>query len=105
MLEKQYNEARQTCTVTFTLPEAIQAERACLVGEFNDWDAAATPMTRGEDGIYRATLDLEPGREYQFRYLVDGERWHNDWQADAYVPNGFGEDNGVVVTPGGESVA
>ncbi|HKZ85234.1 MAG TPA: isoamylase early set domain-containing protein [Anaerolineae bacterium] len=95
MLEKQYNEARQTCTVTFTLPEAIQAERACLVGEFNDWDAAATPMTRGEDGIYRATLDLEPGREYQFRYLVDGERWHN----------GFGEDNGVVVTPGGESVA
>lgn len=105
MLEKQYSEARQTCTVTFTLPEAIQAERACLVGEFNDWDATATPMTRGEDGIYRATLDLEPGREYQFRYLVDGEHWHNDWHADAYVPNGFGEDNGVVVTPGGESVA
>lgn len=105
MLEKQYNEARQACTVTFTLPEGIQAERACLVGEFNDWNATATPMTRGADGIYRATLDLEPGRAYQFRYLIDGEHWHNDWHADAYAPSGFGEDNSVVVTPGGESVA
>ncbi len=104
MLEKQYNEARQTCTVTFTLPEAIQPERACLVGEFNDWDAAATPMTRGEDGVFRATLDLEAGREYQFRYLVNGEHWHNDWHADAYVPNGLGEDNSVVVTQGEEQL-
>lgn len=105
MLEKKYRKSGQVCIVTFALPEAIAADSACLVGEFNDWDAAATPMTRGEDGVFRATLELEAGRAYQFRYLVDGEHWHNDWHADAYVPSGFGEDNCVVVTPSGESVA
>jgi hypothetical protein len=44
-------------------------------------------------------LELEPGREYPFRYLVNGEHWCNDWHADAYVPGDFGEDNCVVVTP------
>jgi len=31
-----------------------------------------------------------------FRYLVDGERWENDWAADAYVPNPFGGEDSVV---------
>ena len=104
MLEKKYNESGKVCTVTFALPEAIEAESVHLVGEFNDWDPTATPMTRDEDGVFRATLELEAGREYQFRYLVNGEHWHNDWHADAYVPNGFGEDNCVVVTPSEESI-
>jgi len=38
------------------------------------------------------------GREYAFRYRVDGERWENDPGADKYVPNPFGSDNSVVVT-------
>ena len=36
------------------------------------------------------------GREYTYRYLVNGEEWHNDWAADRYVPNEFGTDNSVV---------
>ena len=102
MLEKKYRKSGQVCIVTFALPESIEAENACLVGEFNDWDVTAAPMTRGKDGVFRATLELESGRAYQFRYLVDGEHWHNDWHADAYVPNGLGEDNGVVATQGEE---
>ena len=39
---------------------------------------------------------LPPGRAYRFRYLLDGHRWENDWDADAYVPNGFGSDDSVV---------
>lgn len=44
------------------------------------------------------TVDLEPGREYQFRYLVNDETWLNDPQADKYVPNPCGDQNCVVVT-------
>ena len=47
---------------------------------------------------YRVQVELEPGREYQFRYLVDGREWYNDPQADAYVPGGHGSENGVVTT-------
>ena len=36
------------------------------------------------------------GRRYRFRYLVDGERWQNDWQAHDYEPNEFGGDDSVV---------
>jgi len=41
-------------------------------------------------------LDLETGKEYQFRYLLDDDRWENDWDADAYTPNEIGTENSVV---------
>ena len=42
------------------------------------------------------TVDLDAGRAYRFRYLLDGQRWDNDWAADAYQPNDFGGDDSVV---------
>ena len=103
MLKKRYIKSRKVCKVTFELPKAelpegIEAESVCLAGEFNGWDPAATPMTRDRKGGFRVTLELDPGREYPFRYLVNGIHWYNDWHADTYAPNGFGEDNCVVVT-------
>jgi hypothetical protein len=41
---------------------------------------------------------LEAGKEYQFRYLIDGTVWKNDPQADSFVENSFGEENSVVST-------
>ena len=103
MLKKQYIKSRNVCKTTFELaktdlPEGIEVENVYLVGEFNNWEEAATPMKRNKKGVYRATLDLEPERQYHFRYLVNGERWCNDWAADAYVPNPYGTDNCVVFT-------
>jgi hypothetical protein len=42
---------------------------------------------------------LAPGREYQFRYLINGQHWFNDPHAGAFVPNGYGGENCVVGTP------
>jgi 1,4-alpha-glucan branching enzyme len=105
MLNKTYVKSRKVSKVTFQLglaeiPESINAESVNLVGEFNDWDVAATPMTYSKkQKAYRVTLDLEPGQSYQFRYLVNGEHWCNDWAADAYVPTSLGQDNCLVVAP------
>ncbi len=85
--------------VTFELPSAIWAERVTLVGDFNDWNPTQDEMRQTRsDGNWRITLELETGREYQFRYLVNGRDWHNDWKADKYAPNEFGTDNSVLVT-------
>jgi 1,4-alpha-glucan branching enzyme len=86
--------------VEFTLPDAIaaEAETAYLVGDFNDWDEATTPMDRLKSGKFKITLELEPNRDYQFRYLINGNQWHNDWDADRYVANPFSGDNSVVNT-------
>ena len=55
-------------------------------------------MVRGrDDDHWHLTLELQSGKEYQFRYLVNGTDWYNDWDADRYVPNPFGGDNSVVV--------
>lgn len=84
--------------MTFILPESVKAETVFLVGDFNDWDEKKTPMKKQKDGSFSVTLDLEKGREYQYRYLVNGAEWHNDWQADKYAPNPFSSENSVVVT-------
>jgi hypothetical protein len=41
-------------------------------------------------------VELESGKEYQFRYLINGETWENDFEADAYAPTPFGVENSVV---------
>jgi len=87
-----------TCKVTFELAAQAGVEAAHLCGEFNGWSTSSTPMTRRKDGSFRVTVGLEPGRSYRFRYLLDGERWENDWAADDYVPNEFGGEDSVVTT-------
>ena len=82
---------------TFRLPASVGATTVHLVGDVNDWSPTATPMRR-EGAWFVTTLELEPGRSYRYRYLLDGARWENDWAADAYVPNGFGSDDSLVRT-------
>ena len=82
--------------VTFTLDRAVEARTAALCGDFNEWAGDAHPMERAPDGSFRVTVELEPGRAYRFRYLLDDTRWENDWAADAYVPNNFGGDDSLV---------
>lgn len=98
MLKKRYLKSRNTVQVTFYTAEAINAESVCLVGDFNDWDESATPMRPLKDGRFKAMLELAPASEFEFRYLVNSEEWHNDWEADRYNPNLHGSDNGVVIT-------
>jgi hypothetical protein len=82
------------------IPEGIEVDSAHLVGEFNDWDPTAMAMKYSKKKkAFWVAVDLEPGREYQFRYLINGELWCNEWDTDAYVSNDLGEDNCVLVTP------
>lgn len=86
--------------VEFIVPDVVAADAQTiyLVGDFNGWDETATPMEKFKNGKFKVTLDLEPDRSYQFRYLVDGTQWHNDWEADRYVANPYSGDNSVVET-------
>jgi 1,4-alpha-glucan branching enzyme len=96
-MRKQYLK-NGTCKVTFELPAKAAADAAQLCGDFNGWSTTATPMARRRDGSFRVTVALDAEGSYRFRYLLDGQRWENDWAADGYVPNGFGDDDSVVAT-------
>lgn len=96
--EEHFEDGRPVVQVTFTLPNSFWADTIHLVGDFNGWDRRSHPLTRDRDGRWEITLCLEPQRAYQFRYLIDGHRWTNDDNADAYVRNLYGTDNFMVVT-------
>jgi 1,4-alpha-glucan branching enzyme len=96
MLSKNYTKSGKLCRVTFRLPAEVEAESAMLCGDFNDWDPQAQPMKRLKDGSFSATVSLPTGRVYRFRYLLDGSRWENAWEADEYQPNEHGTDDSII---------
>ena len=99
-IKKRYLKSRAACKVTFRLPKDSfeNAYRVSIVGDFNDWDNSATLMKKLGNGDFSVTLDLERDREFRFRYLIDNTQWENDWQADKYIPNPFGDEDSVVIT-------
>jgi len=94
MAKKSYVRGGRTCRVTFELPPQVQASQVVLLGEFTDW--SAVPLEERKDGRFSVTLSLEARRSYRYRFLVDGSRWENDWQADAYVANDFGGEDSLI---------
>ena len=98
MLTKNYSKTGRYCRVTFKLAAEVNAEKAALCGDFNEWSQEANPMKRLKDGSFSTTVSLPADQSYRFRYLLDGERWENDWEADGYLPNAHGtEDSQVTV--------
>jgi 1,4-alpha-glucan branching enzyme len=96
MLKKNFSKTGDSCRVTFKLSSEVGAETAHLCGEFNEWSPTSHPMKKLKDGSFSATLSLDAGQSYRFRYLLDGERWENDWDADAYVANQYGTEDSLI---------
>jgi len=88
----------ETVRVTFQLPPSQWASTAHVVGDFNNWDPRSHPLKYSLHNGWRITLELERGRAYQYRFLLNGSRWCNDWNADRYVATPFGGENSVVET-------
>jgi hypothetical protein len=79
---------------------APHATSVALVGDFNDWDAAATPMRRAAgNGVWSVTVPLAPGR-YRYSFLLDGSRWEPDPEAPRALDDDFGRPNSVVTVGG-----
>lgn len=53
------------------------ARHVFVVGDFNDWNVTATPMTRTGGGEWVAHLSLPDGM-YEYKYLADGQWYLED---------------------------
>jgi 1,4-alpha-glucan branching enzyme len=97
MIKKELGSKTGLARVTFELPATVWADQVSLVGEFNNWDDQVTPMTQDRsDESWRATIDLKAGHRYRFRYLLDGNTWLADGQADDDFANPRGSYDSVV---------
>jgi 1,4-alpha-glucan branching enzyme len=96
MLKKNYSKTGNSCRVTFKLPAEVKAQTVHLCGEFNKWSPTKNPLKQLKNGSFSITMSLKPKQSYRFRYLLDGERWENDWDADAYVANQYGTEDSLI---------
>ena len=98
MPKKSYSKTGTSCRVNFELPAEVKAKKIALVGDFNEWNPKAHPMKQKKDGSYYATVYLTSGQTYRYRFLLDGKRWENDWDAEKYEPNDHGTEDSVITT-------
>jgi 1,4-alpha-glucan branching enzyme len=99
-IRKEYLKDTGFCRVKFILPRKIFncRKKACLVGDFNKWEKDRILLRPQKDGTWSATVDLQIGKEYQFRYFIDDSRWENDDEADGLMPSPYpGSQNSVIV--------
>jgi 1,4-alpha-glucan branching enzyme len=99
-IKRKYSKDNSTCRVTFWLSRQMAPEDQCVAvaGNFNNGDIHAHKMKKLKSGDYSLMVELEPGKEYEFRYLIDEKRWENARDADKYVWSSYGNcENSVVI--------
>lgn len=76
---------------------ASSASTVSLVGSFNDWNAAATPLRpTSTPGVWSVTVPLAPGR-HVYAFVVDGSELIADPTAPQAPDDDFGSPNSVIV--------
>jgi hypothetical protein len=86
---------------------APHAATVAVVGDFNEWDARATPMSRTPTGgTWSVAIPLKAGR-HVYAFVVNGANGTTQWVADPTAPlapeDGLGAPNSVVLVGGSAS--
>jgi 1,4-alpha-glucan branching enzyme len=76
---------------------ASAAKDVILVGDFNNWNPHDYPMEKDDEGFWKVTVWLAPGR-YEYKLLIDG-RWWEDIKGVNSIQNPFGTLNKLLYVP------
>ncbi len=95
-IKKQFLKSKPECKVTFSI-EAKEAKTVEVAGVFNNWKSKKTPLKKLKNGTFKGSINLPTNKSYEFKYVVDGQSWVNDDNADKYIWNDYAaSENGVV---------
>ncbi len=81
----------QDITFEIDLPDA---KEVFVAGQFNEWSLTKTRLEKGQDGIWRVTTKVKPGR-YEYKFYADGQYYEDPKNPDK-VPDPFGGNNSVL---------
>jgi chromosome partitioning protein len=94
-MERLHGPKKIAAGVLFTL-HAPHASAVSVTGAFTNWSREGIPLVKDpDDGIWKAVVDIKPG-EYEYRFVVDGV-WIRDPGNKKFAPNGFGQENSVLL--------
>ena len=98
MIKKVLKKKENQVKVTFALPSEEIEGAVSVVGDFNEWDPKATKLRKRANGTHSASVTLDGGSEYAFRYFFEDGTWKNEEEADQVELSPFGTKNSVVLT-------
>lgn len=94
MIKKHSMNHGSQVKVTFSLPADHPA--VGVAGDFNQWDPTAMRLRKRGD-VRSASVTLDSGARYAFRYVDSEGNWFDEDHVEAYEDNGFGGTNGILV--------
>lgn len=74
---------------------AANAKTVSVVGDFNEWNVTAAPMTR-DRGVWSVSLPTAQGR-HVYAFVLDGERWIVDPRAPRATDSDYGRPGSVII--------
>ena len=95
-VSKKFLKSKPVCKVTFAY-DAPEVEELALVGDFNNWDATATPLKKLKNGTFKVVINLETEKSYEYKYLSNGE-YFNDPEPEALIFNEYANTENSLLT-------
>lgn len=80
----------------FTLHDDA-ANSVSVAGDFNDWDQHEAPLKRNGSGLWSTEIVVPRAGRFQYKFIVDGQRWIEDPSNGMKVPDNYGGLNSLVV--------
>jgi 1,4-alpha-glucan branching enzyme len=86
-MSRKYSGDHSRSRVTFWLPKeaAPNASSVAVAGSFSDWSVDHDPLKKFDSGDFLRELELDAGKEYDFRFIFYRALWENAGNADKYL--------------------
>jgi predicted flap endonuclease-1-like 5' DNA nuclease len=96
------NQAAYNVTFNYNVVPEHPVQSVIVLGDFNEWSLEdGYELKRTKSGDFEGKYKIPAGRDYHFRYLVNGNRWANEKDADRYEGSPLHPhiDNSVLILP------
>ncbi len=73
------------------------AKSVSLAGDFNGWEGVVTPLRKDGAGLWFAEIEAPAPGRYEYKFVVNDQRWIEDPSNGMKVPDSYDGLNSVLV--------
>jgi serine protease AprX len=73
------------------------AHSVSVSGDFNGWSQVGTPLKRNESGLWFTEIVVPRAGRFEYKFIINGQRWLEDPSNGMKAPNNYGGLNSVLV--------
>ena len=74
-----------------------EAATVAVAGDFNQWNRLATPLKCNSSGLWTTEIDAPRTGRFEYKFIVNGQRWIEDPSNGMKAPDSYGGLNSVIV--------